>query len=1592
MKTRFLIVLSIAIGGFTAAPGWTNQLKIAQVPLFVGSVIPPHVMLNMSVDSQLFFSAFPEFADLSGDGQPDRGYVHSVDYFGYLDPYKCYSYSTGNGRFVPQSETEDKYCSGSNWSGNFLNWLSMARIDTVRAILYGGKRHIDEDNLTVLERTYLPTDAHSWVKFYDGPDLANLTPFAETPETVATSTSAVSWVTPDPAEQPTGWNAVNSGPFLRNNEDYRQRFVVPVWAAADAQVGDQVRIIRLDATNQPPTWLDEDGVEQVFSMQGVIRNRDSTGGNTRIEVQITGSDAPDGWSGDFSNWRIVNESRRGVSFCNTTRTTGSSQGATALGAPPLMRVARGDYSLWTANERWQCKWSNERSRTAPNKMRVGGLNFSNGNDLTSSRLFANSDNPVRADVGLGNSDYQVRVEVCVEGLVGTERCKAYGPDDILKPIGLLQEFGEDGRIRFGLMTGSFTQHVSGGVLRKNMGTFGDEVNSNTGQFTFTTTSDSIVRSLDSLRIFGYNHDSGEYRNAGDDCRFGTSKAQMVGGRCFSWGNPQAEIFAESLRYLSGLEPNDDFTHTGNDRITGLQAAEWNNPITEDLWCTPKTVIQFNASVTSFDNDAQAAAAGLEGSPNVDTWTNIVGTGEAFPGQTVFHGGGGGGTDEGFCTPRTLGNLADIQGICPEAPNQDGTYHIAGLAHYAYMTDLRPDWTGEQTVRTIGVSLAPAVPRINVLPEGTVFDPDPDVSLPEPSVVILPACDNQGETAASPENLRCQLADFRIIEQDLEAGTGSFFIQWDVAEWGADFDSDLNGTLSYEISGNSITVTTETWTDSSGRRTGFGYIISGVTQPGFQAHSGINGYARPSANGALGCNNCRVADDPTSFTYTIDGGAAELLREPLFYAAKWGGYDKSRNFPSDPQSWDATGDESPDNYFFAVDPAQLFVSLRRAFQQVIDLIETTTLETTSSRLETGTLVYQAGFDTRDWSGDVTALDPFEPQGQRLEWSATDTVSPADWSSRRIVTSFEDTGYLFDPVTLPAGVMDELIAGVEQLENDGDCAGLDAESWFCNVTPAELVNFLRGDISNSQGEGEFLRDRSSLIGDIVNSEIVLNPALARVNEGWTRIDSAYADFVEEKISRVEEDKAVVFVGSNNGMLHAFNAKNGNELFAFIPSMVHANLHKLANPNYQHQFYVDGSLTVADAFLPGRGWRTVLVGALGAGGKGLFALDVTTPESFTTDDVLWELTPESEDADNLGHVFGLPQITRLGDANGTFVAIVGNGFNGANNAPSLLTINLADGEVLQSYSPTIPENQRPDHNGLAAPTIVLDEVTRSFVSNAYAGDLSGRMWRFDFRNGDVDAHREIFRAQVGSGANAADQAITSAPNVTTSVEGGLNLYFGTGRFFVEGDELVVAPVQSFYKVRDVNQSSPYTRSDLGRARISDEDNGVRAVVVDTFDDGGWYLDLEGPGGADPGERVLVRPEVIAGRVIFATFQPSAEPCDGGGIPRLYVLNAGSGGGALGFSGMEMDSGGGIQIIGVGSPLNPPVVISPPPPRDPGDLEDPLVPIDPEDPPVIPPSGDGLDRSSWCSRVGYLNPLNQEFQPLAALCDGRQVWRQIW
>ena len=266
-------------------------------------------------------------------------------------------------------------------------------------------------------------------------------------------------------------------------------------------------------------------------------------------------------------------------------------------------------------------------------------------------------------------------------------------------------------------------------------------------------------------------------------------------------------------------------------------------------------------------------------------------------------------------------------------------------------------------------------------------------------------------------------------------------------------------------------------------------------------------------------------------------------------------------------------------------------------------------------------------------------------------------------------------------------------------------------------------------------------------------------------------------------------------------------------------------------------------------------MLVGGLGAGGRGIFAIDVTNPESPS---VLWEIT--GDDEPNLGFTFGDPVVTRLG--NGNWVAIFGNGYNSDDNNAVMFVVDLFNGNVLHEIELETSSNS----NGLSGVAPLLNPLTRQSLSRAYAGDIEGNVWRVDFNESGVPSvayNQGLFTEPDG-------RPITATPGLAASPAGGLVVYVGTGKLIEPADRLVGGQgIEKLYALRD--QDSPLPNNpDFGEPQISTS-GGQRVIQGDSGDDG-FVLDLT-PNGSPTGERVLSRPRIIFGQVIFSTFEPEDD-----------------------------------------------------------------------------------------------------------------------
>lgn len=1341
LKAAKYLWLPILLGAAQIA----NAVTPAQDPLFLAQPVRPLMMLNMSNDHQLFFKLYDDYTDLDTppDGEIDVGYMNDYDYYGYFDENKCYSYS--NGVFSPDgSEDGDGYCNAggtsNQWSGNFLNWATMTRIDAVRKILYGGKRSTDTVESTILERAFLPNDAHSFAKYFNGPNIDRLTPFG-------------------------------SG----------------------------------------------DGV---------------TEGNATSQSS-------------------------GITICNTTDGTGLSQEGNG---DPLLRIARGNFSLWASNERWQCRWRDD----------VGSGQGVNNNDSSITGIYSSSrspDNTGDDSEALGDGEYIVRVSVCEDGLE-EENCGKY-PSGDFKPRGLLQDYGEDGRILFGLMTGSYGKNKSGGVLRKQIGDLTNEINVTTnGTFKTPPDTGNIIDTLDNLRIYGYSFSDGTYDS--DGCSFG-----LIGfndGTCKSWGNPQSEIYLESLRYLAGTEtPNPTFLSDDSTHISGLVTASWNDPVNNDNYCAPLNVLQFNASTSSYDGQAPGVAdIQMTGEGPVGTWVDKVGAAEGIHNSERFVGKTAAETD-GLCTPKMVTALKDVSGTCPDAPRLEGTYNIAGLAYYARNNRIRTVPANTETVKTYGVALASATPSVTI-----PVPARPDGSAANKVINILPACQNQGlnDTDASEGN--CAIVDFKIIEQSEEAGrnSGKLYVNWEAAEQGGDYDSDMWGILEYAVTPDTVAITTDVIQESSSRRLGFGYVLTGTRSDGFNVHSGTEGFDWPEGapDSTSGCDSCQASDSATTNTYLVGESAATALEFPLYYAAKWGGYEESIFNDEDTTAKETVikNIEDPSTYFYATNPRQLEEGLNEALAGVAKGVgAATSLATDSTRLQEGSYVYQARFSSDGWTGEVLAY-PVDAGGvvaKDYEYSTNSTMhtTTAAGDNRTIYTVGQSGFGSFEWSNLTDTQKSLLIDG------DDPSMGPKRLEWLRGVNEEE---------SNQNG----LRERkavdgvSTALGDIVNS----NPAyLGEADLGYALLGQGdYEAYLDAK----EAQPRTLFVGSNGGMLHAFDVENNmlKEIFAYVPESVYPDLADITRPNYGrqdngHQYTVDGPLTVGDAYVDGA-WKSVVVGTLGAGGKTIYALDVTDRNN---PQLIFEYS--EDDYGELGFMLSEPQIVRM--ANNEWAVVVGNGYDSADGTSQLVIIELDSGNQVTTVD-------TGSGSGLSGVALLGNRYGQ--VQYAYAGDLEGNLWKFDLTSTDraswsVGLSGNAMFTARDSGGNV--QPIFAEPTLGRNAQkdNAIMVYFGTGKYFETIDNNTpAAPRHSVYAIADIGVAHTGSRDDFLEQKTITDSGASRTVSGQTADavswstQHGWYMDFD----TVNGERVINKLSLQYDKLIFSTITPSASPCKHGGTSWLMEV----------------------------------------------------------------------------------------------------------
>jgi len=1444
---------------------FASMSDFVSVPPFLEDGEDPLVMFVMSNDNQLWHKAYTDYSDLDNDGDLDTTYMDDFVYYGYFNSEFCYTYS--GGMFVPAGKvlvpasstngTPNHSCTNATggWSGNFLNWLTMTRMDVVRKVLYGGYRSTDTTSATVLQRALLPDDNHAFVKVVKNSDIG-----------------AISDFTP-----------------------------------------------------------------------------------------ISGESV--------------------VSFCNVTDGTGDSGVLNVATYPPKLKVAAGSYLTWSGSERNLCMFEDE----------VEGDNGNRHKPFIPSRPTSIS--------GLTQFEFDVRVKVCVDG-EDQSYCRRYtdGNSEYYKPYGLLQTYGENGGLQFGLMTGSYTNNDKGGVLRKNIAYMGGsnavegdkEIDIATGVFINQgSTHNGIINTLNRFRIQGWDFS----RNFYEDCEpWGITKAQFLNPAnndqlCRDWGNPIAELYLEALRYFAGEDPASSYTYADgtNDVLTGLNKVAWTDPFDNAVECSNCAIIALSTGVNTFDGDHLGSVISSSSLPNLASletdlkakYTNTVGTAEGIDGQS-FMIGKATSEDTETCTAKTVANLSDAEGICPEVPNLEGTYQLAGLSYYGMLNDLRSE-SGTQNVKSYMVSLAESVPSLEVFTSNNE------------SVRIVPYChatrhscttNRWGRETCTVESENvCTLVD--VVAQDISDTYGAFYISWEDSLVGSDNDMDAYMVLEYctatgnqnqvdracgsytedneddmpewlEASTGDIQLRLSQVANSTNVEMDFGFVIAGsagrdgtytpLTMP--------RGYREFNSAALTGTGS--DAEDATVWAgsvnkFTAAAGTPGVLENPLWYAAKYGNFDdgNGNNIPDIQSEWDKTdtrgnagSDGIPDAYFPVRNPAYLEESLRRALSDITTRVSSGTAASVVASTGSGEgVLYQAlynpvyeiqqGEEKRsvDWVGTLHALfidsyaqlredvvpsgesagmlssadpiidiyydqslqktmvqrytvgsdgkkgtaigDPVEIAEISPIWSARDELAKlTNLTANRSYSDTADSGrYIFtaiddpnarDGIVSQAEVVPFVASTFEPSASDHSFRLLDFGGDKDDVT--NLVNYIRGDESISGFRSRSIEydgnnangDEPWLLGDIINSSPV---ALTRPNKGY---DVSYNDDTyREYRNAMENRRQVVFVGANDGMLHAFNGgfysssvsgyktalsgesahPLGSELWAYVPYNLLPHLQYLTREDYAHVYYVDGLPQLFDVndvwasdtkISHPSGWGSILVVGMRFGGgevnvdptgddngtialrSGYIILDVTDPES--PPELIAEVTHE-----NLGYAMSVPTLVKMRARNSStgsynqpqtneWFLVFGSGPAGS----------TSEGKSAALHDVTSEKTAKIYAYNLK--TRALQEFNTT-ISNAFVGGVEAADWDNDFQDdavyfgvvGGTEASPtgQLMRGELtlsgsslsmtfSSVLDVTNQPFSAQPSVVKDRSNDFWVYAGTGRSFTTED-LLSSTAQTFYGVKD-------------------------------------------------------------------------------------------------------------------------------------------------------------------------------------------------
>jgi type IV pilus assembly protein PilY1 len=674
---------------------------------------------------------------------------------------------------------------------------------------------------------------------------------------------------------------------------------------------------------------------------------------------------------------------------------------------------------------------------------------------------------------------------------------------------------------------------------------------------------------------------------------------------------------------------------------------------------------------------------------------------------------------------------------------------------------------------------------------------------------------------------------------------------------------------------------------------------------------------------------------TISTYWLDvmEGQTYQSKNQYWFAAKYGGFTVPDGFSPyaagngtgtipDTAWWTSTemagADKRPDNYFLANQADKMVDGLKKAFAKIVsenDAATTTAFSTPTAKVSsTDGASYAASYEPKTWSGIVIGSSlTFAADGTPTateKWNARTKLEATAPASRKIVTCCTSSG-----AALPFQATGTGSLSTATLDPRTDYASFANVPGATSQSAANYVAYLRGDRTQELANGGAYRTRPFLLGDVSGSKA--NPVGPPSAPYFDATNPGYSAYKRNKATRT----TVVYVGANDGMMHAFDgtlpgasacATCGSELFAYVPSFTYrgsnnnastTGLASYGNPSFVHHFFVDATPQSFDLDFKNTSgstastpdWRTIVIGGLGKGGKGYYAIDVSDPTSWTNETavagkVLWEFTDS-----RMGYSYGDASVVKT--AKYGWVVIFTSGYNNSDGKGYFFIVNPRTGALLEAVATA--EGSTTSPLNMAHHTAYVPDYTDFTSDTVYAGDLLGNVWRLDL-TGSPTSYPAPTKIATLTDAGGTPQPVTIRPLIEVDpITKKRYVLIGTGRLLADSDQSSTQR-QAFYAIVDGAASAGtfYTTTTLPsgasfpitRSILNPNTDLLAGVGVTPTYPMGWYLDL-GPTDGTVAERINVSMVSNVGVVGVGVNRPGASACEPGGTSRLLAFSFGTG-----------------------------------------------------------------------------------------------------